>query len=40
MLIKIDNVDHNWKGHFSWILYNCLLDSNDEKEALEILKQL
>ena len=38
MLININNVEYNWKGHFSWILYNCLLDLDSEKEALEVLK--
>ena len=30
MLMNIENVEHNWKGYFSWILYNCLLDSESE----------
>jgi len=32
--------EYDWKGQFSWILFNCFLDSDKIKEASEILKKL
>ena len=32
--------EYCWKGQFSWILFNCLMDSKNQVEALKILNSL